>query len=163
MRYLCRVDGRALRLELDATGELRVAGEVVRADVARVDDAVWSVIVYGRSHEVVVLERAPLRVRVDGRDLALELTDERQQEAAGRAIGAAASTIEMRAPMPGLIVAVHVREGDLVAEGASVCTLEAMKMENELSAPRRARVTVLRAEAGAKVNGGDLLAVLDPQ
>ncbi len=163
MRYLGRLDGREVRLEIDVRGRLLVDGRLVRADVAEVWDGVWSVLVDGSSHEVVVLEREPLRVRVDGRDLALALVDEREQEATGHAGGTAATTFEVRAPMPGLIVAVHVREGDVVGEGGSICTLEAMKMENELTVPRRGRVARLRATAGAKVSGGDLLAVLAPE
>ena len=150
-------------MELDSRGRLLVAGDEVRADVSRVSEGVWSVIVNGRSHEVVVLEREPPVVRIDGRDLALELVDERDREAAGGAATSAASTLEVRAPMPGLIVAVHVREGDVVDEGASILTLEAMKMENELTVPRRGRVARVEAKPGAKVNGGDLLAVLAPE
>ncbi len=163
MRYRCRVDGQEVRLEVDARGRLLVDGDVIAADVSEVADGVWSVLVAGRSHEVVLLESDPLRVRVDGRDLALALVDEREQEAGGRGGDVAAATLEVRAPMPGLIVAVHVREGDVVDAGASVCTLEAMKMENELTAPRRARVSRVAAQAGAKVGGGDLLAILTPE
>ena len=62
--------------------------------------------------------------------------------------------------MPGLLRAVHVREGDIVEREAPIVTLEAMKMENELRAPARSRVTRLDARAGEKVEGGALLAVL---
>jgi biotin carboxyl carrier protein len=163
MRYLVRIDSREMRLELDSRERLWLDGALVSADVAAAGESVWSVIVEGTSHEVVLLERDPLRVRVDGRDLALALIDEREQEASARAGGASLATYEVRAPMPGLILAVHVKEGDVVEEGGSVCTLEAMKMENELTVPRRARVTRLAASRGAKVNGGDLLAVLAPE
>ena len=60
----------------------------------------------------------------------------------------------------GLLKAVHVAEGDIVERDAPLVTLEAMKMENELRAPSRARVTTLHARAGAKVEGGAVLAVL---
>ncbi|HKW79233.1 MAG TPA: biotin/lipoyl-containing protein, partial [Candidatus Limnocylindria bacterium] len=122
----------------------------------------WSLILAGASHEVALLERDPLRLRVDGRDVAVELVDERERAAISRS-GADVRPYEVRAPMPGLIVTVHVREGDVVDAGASICTLEAMKMENELNTPRRGRVVTLRAAAGAKVDGGDLLAVLAPE
>jgi biotin carboxyl carrier protein len=62
--------------------------------------------------------------------------------------------------MPGLLRAVHVREGDVVEREAPIVTLEAMKMENELRAPARARVVRLDARAGEKVEGGAILAVL---
>ena len=62
--------------------------------------------------------------------------------------------------MPGLLREVHVREGDVVERDARVATLEAMKMENEIRAPARARVTKLAARAGSKVEGGAVIAVL---
>ncbi len=62
--------------------------------------------------------------------------------------------------MPGFLRAVHVSEGDVVERDAPLVTLEAMKMENELRAPARGRVVKLVARAGAKVEGGIVLAVL---
>ncbi|HYY54841.1 MAG TPA: biotin/lipoyl-containing protein [Candidatus Dormibacteraeota bacterium] len=159
MRYRCRIGARELELDVDADGGVRVDGAPLEADVARIGPLVWSVILAGRSHEIAVLEREPLRVRLDGRDVVVDVADERERAAIGRA-GGDTRPYEVRAPMPGLIVAVHVREGEVVEAGGSVCTLEAMKMENELTVPRRGRVATLRAAAGAKVNGGDLLAVI---
>src|ERR1700716_2975799 len=68
---------------------------------------------------------------------------------------------EVRAPMPGLLKAVHVAEGDVVEMGARLMTLEAMKMENELLAPARGRIVRLVVGAGTKVEGGAVLAVLE--
>ena len=162
MRYRCRVDGRELELEIDPAGRVLLEREPLSADAVRAAPEVWSIILDGRSHEVAVLDRAPLRLRIDGHDVDVRVVDERERAALGEA-ATDARPIEVRAPMPGLIVAVHVREGDVVDAGASICTLEAMKMENELTVPRRARVATLRAATGAKVNGGELLAVLAPQ
>lgn len=151
-----------MRLEVDPSGALSLDHQPLRADIVAVGGNVWSVILDGRSHEVAVLARAPLRLRVDGRNVLVDLVDEREQAAIGQVAGDT-RPYELRAPMPGLIVTVHVREGDVVDAGTSVCTLEAMKMENELVVPHRGRVSTLRASAGAKVNGGDLLAVLAPE
>ena len=63
----------------------------------------------------------------------------------------------IRATLPGLVVAVAVRDGEVVAEGAALLTLEAMKMENEVRAPRAGRVTALSAEVGQPVAAGQLL------
>jgi len=51
-------------------------------------------------------------------------------------------------PMPGLIVKIDVEVGDLVQEGQSLCTVEAMKMENILRAERATRVKKINANAG---------------
>ena len=65
------------------------------------------------------------------------------------------------APMPGKIVAVRVKPGDIVKEGDPVVVLEAMKMENELHAPRDGRVTAVLVELGAQVERGQLLVALE--
>ncbi|OLC52850.1 MAG: hypothetical protein AUH85_15635 [Chloroflexi bacterium 13_1_40CM_4_68_4] len=162
MRYRCRVGTTDLQLEVDSTGRLTVDGSPLAADVEGIAPDLWSVIIDGRSHEVAILERDPLRVRIDGIDVEVDLVDERTRAAAHQS-GSDTRAYEVRAPMPGLIVAVHVREGDLVDVGGSICTLEAMKMDNELTAPRRARIATLRVSAGAKVSGGELLAILAPE
>ena len=51
-------------------------------------------------------------------------------------------------PMPGLVVSINVKEGDEVFDGQSLCTVEAMKMENVLRAERKAVVSKIIAKAG---------------
>ena len=61
-------------------------------------------------------------------------------------------------PMPGKIIAVEVRKGDLVTKGQKLLTLEAMKMEHTLTAPFDGVVAELNAEAGAQVQVEAVLA-----
>ena len=62
--------------------------------------------------------------------------------------------IEMRATLPGLVVALAVKEGDEVSSGATLLTLEAMKMQNEVRAPRAGRVAAIGVVAGQAVAAG---------
>lgn len=61
------------------------------------------------------------------------------------------------AMMPGKIINVLVKEGDTVKGGDVVCILEAMKMENELRAPRDGTVKRIHVQSGANVEKGDVL------
>ncbi|MDP2661956.1 MAG: biotin/lipoyl-containing protein [Dehalococcoidia bacterium] len=61
------------------------------------------------------------------------------------------------AVMPGRILSVKVQEGQVVKMGAVLCVLEAMKMENEVRAPRDGVVANLKVKEGSIVDGGDLL------
>jgi 3-methylcrotonyl-CoA carboxylase alpha subunit len=61
------------------------------------------------------------------------------------------------APMPGKVTAVEVSQGDKVAKGQRLLTLEAMKMEHGLTAPFDGVVAELSAEAGAQVSEGAVL------
>ena len=69
---------------------------------------------------------------------------------------------EIEAPMPGKITAVDVSQGDKVAKGQRLLTLEAMKMEHALTAPFDGTVAELSATAGAQVTEGTLLVRVEP-
>jgi biotin carboxyl carrier protein len=63
--------------------------------------------------------------------------------------------------MPGLVVRVGVEPGQVVRRGQVLVVLQAMKMENELSAPRDGTVREIRVRAGQAVDHGEVLAVLE--
>ncbi|MBK5921796.1 methylcrotonoyl-CoA carboxylase [Rhodothalassium salexigens] len=63
----------------------------------------------------------------------------------------------VRAPMPGKVLAVLVADGDPVAKDAPLVVLEAMKMEQTLTAPRAGTVTALTLRPGDQVGDGDVL------
>lgn len=65
------------------------------------------------------------------------------------------------APMPGRVIRVLVQPGDVVAARQGLVVVEAMKMENELSAPRGGRVREVAVLAGASVESGRVLVVID--
>jgi propionyl-CoA carboxylase alpha chain len=65
------------------------------------------------------------------------------------------------APMPGKIVAIHVKPGDRVTNGQLVIILEAMKMEHRILAAADGRVREVRAHVGGQVEAGELLLVIE--
>jgi biotin carboxyl carrier protein len=68
---------------------------------------------------------------------------------------------EIVSPMPGKIVRVLLRTGDKVEAGAGIIVVEAMKMQNEMKAPKAGIVISINANEGATVNAGDVLAVVE--
>ncbi|SRR6266550_1795719 len=68
---------------------------------------------------------------------------------------------EIISPMPGKIVRVLVEAGAQIEAGAGVVVVEAMKMQNEMKAPKTGVVISINAEEGATVNAGDVLAVIE--
>ena len=110
--------------------------------------------------------RRPVEVVVDGWRFELRVEDESRaalRERASRdrtAAGAAGGSLEIRAIIPGRVVAVAVAPGDTVEAGQTLLAVEAMKMQNELRAPRAGTVTRVPAGAGATVEVGDVLVVL---
>jgi 3-methylcrotonyl-CoA carboxylase alpha subunit len=161
MRYEVTLDDRRVRVELGEDGRFTIEDRVVAADVREtVRGRQWSITVEGQSHEITVVTHDPLRLDLDGQDVRVAVIDERALRASRGAVGLRTGRVELRAPMPGLLKAVHVKEGDLVDAQAPLATLEAMKMENELLAPSAGRIAKVRATAGAKVEAGAVLIVI---
>ena len=68
---------------------------------------------------------------------------------------------EVTCPMPGNIWEVKCKVGDVVKSGDVLLVLEAMKMENEIMAPRDCKVVAVNVQKGAAVNSGDVLCVIE--
>jgi acetyl-CoA/propionyl-CoA carboxylase biotin carboxyl carrier protein len=75
--------------------------------------------------------------------------------------GGSANSGEVAAPMQGTIVKVSVEVGQEVAVGDSVVVLEAMKMENQITAEKAGKVTKVNVKVGDKVGSGDILVVIE--
>jgi acetyl-CoA/propionyl-CoA carboxylase biotin carboxyl carrier protein len=75
--------------------------------------------------------------------------------------GAAASSEALPSPLQGTILKVAVAEGAEVSEGDLICVIEAMKMENEITAHRSGKVTALNVAEGAAIGSGDIIAVIE--
>jgi acetyl/propionyl-CoA carboxylase alpha subunit len=72
-----------------------------------------------------------------------------------------AGAVTMKATLPGLVVGIRVAPGDDVADGQSLLTIEAMKMQNEVRAPRAGRIGSVAVEAGRVVATGEVLLTLE--
>jgi len=110
--------------------------------------------------------RQRVEVVVDGWRFVLEVEDAahaelRERARRDRGSGAASGApVEIRAIIPGRIASVAVTAGDTVAAGQALLVVEAMKMQNELRAPRAGIVQRVAAAAGWTVEIGELLVVL---
>jgi acetyl-CoA/propionyl-CoA carboxylase biotin carboxyl carrier protein len=81
----------------------------------------------------------------------------RSERASG---GGAAGGDKLASPIQGTVLKVAVEAGAEVAEGALVCVIEAMKMENEITAHKAGKISELPIAVGASVATGDTLAVI---
>ena len=69
-----------------------------------------------------------------------------------------ASGYKVKAPLPGTIMSIPVKEGDTVAAGATVCVLEDMKMENDIHTPKGGVVKQILVRVGDAVpQDGDIM------
>jgi acetyl-CoA/propionyl-CoA carboxylase, biotin carboxylase, biotin carboxyl carrier protein len=116
----------------------------------------YKVEVGGKLFDVKVIgESLPVAA---GGGAGLKKPPKRERKAGG---GAAASGDSLVSPLQGNVFKVPVEQGQEVAEGDLICVIEAMKMENEITAHKAGKVTELPAAEGAAVNAGDLLAKIE--
>ena len=157
------VDGRPLRVEVrGGHGRYTVSleGQTLVVDAQPVGAAAMSLLVDGQSHLAAVERREggyTVHLREDTLDVDLA------EAAAGASAAprrASAGPLRITAPMPGRLVKVLVEPGQEVGAGQGLVVMEAMKMENELRAPRAGRVAEVHARERQAVETGALLVVL---
>ncbi|HKA88560.1 MAG TPA: biotin/lipoyl-containing protein [Haliangiales bacterium] len=139
-----------------------VGGRERSVDARRIDGTTWSLLVDGEAYVVDVEpgKEGELVVDVGGLRVPVKVTDPRRKLFTFARARETSGPLEIRAPMPGKIVKVLVKAGDRVTSGQGLLVIEAMKMENELRAPRDGTVDkVLRAE-GHAVDRQEVLVVL---
>jgi len=66
-------------------------------------------------------------------------------------------TGDVNSPLPGVIKAINVKDGDEVKQGQTLCILEAMKMDNEIAAPHAGKVAKVHVTEGKSVLEGETL------
>jgi biotin carboxyl carrier protein len=148
----------------DGRFSLTIEGQERIVDSVELGDGTWSLIVDGRSF-VVHLDpgKRQNKLVTEGVTAAVTVEDARRKRLAakvGRRADAAVKGEIVRAPIAGKVVKILVAVGDQVAEGDSVCVLEAMKMENEILAERGGTVKSIDAATGDPVESGDKLVTL---
>jgi biotin carboxyl carrier protein len=162
VKYEIVIDGKTATLSVagDHFGYQRAGSAAIERQysAARAGDKTWSILIDGRSYAVEIL--AAGEVSVNGRVFHLDVFDPR--ELRGRRSAMDTSGLQaVTAAMPGRVIRALVEIGQEVAAGQGLIVVEAMKMQNEMKAPRAGRVASLKAEAGATVSAGDILVVIE--
>src|SRR5215211_7028954 len=155
MRYITTVEGKQFLIEIIDEKHVSVDGKAYEIDFESVSgQSVYSLIVNGKSHEAYAAQdEDQWQVLLRGRLYPVTVEDEREKRLRSAAGGGIAETGEfhLRAPMPGLAVAILVEEGQTVQKGQVLLILESMKMQNELKSPRDGTVGRIRVKAGETI------------
>lgn len=155
MRYITTVEGKQFLVEIIDEKHISVDGMVYEVDFESVSgQPVYSLIVNGQSHEAYAAQDEDnWQVLLRGRLYPITVEDEREKRLRSAAGGGVAETGEfhLKAPMPGLVVAIPVTEGQAIQKGEVLLILESMKMQNELKAPRDGTLGRVRVRVGETV------------
>lgn len=163
MKYLTTVNDEQYEIEVKE-GEIYVNGELHHVDFKSMGQhLIYSMIIDNESFEAVVEQRdGQYFVLMQGDLYEVKVTDERSQRLAN-AMGIDADfsgEVQIKSPMPGLIVEVPVDVGTEVVKGQTVVILESMKMQNELKAPRDGVIQRIDVAAGQSVEQNKVLVTI---
>ncbi len=155
MKYIATVNDQQFTIEIIDEKRVLLNGTPVEVDFQSVQNQpVYSLITEGKSYEAYVSENDDQwEVLLLGDLYTIAVVDEREQRLrnAGGVQVADRGEYHMKAPMPGLVVAIPVKEGQEVQKGDVLVILESMKMQNELRSPKDGIVTRIRVSVGDSV------------
>ena len=147
----------------EAEGGLRVTVEDAThwVELTEAIPSVYTLLVDGASHDLVVSSQSsPMTLSLDGSVYSAEVARTKRASVPGsRAAGAHSQ--EVRAPMPGLLLALPAPEGSRVEIGQAVAIMEAMKMQMEIRAPQAGTIRRVHVIPGQELSAGQLLVTME--
>lgn len=138
-----------------------INGNAYDAEIKGIDDNIAEVAINGVTYSVEI-DRKMQTVKTPKlvRTLAVPSTDSHPSVSKTASPSAPKGTGNIKSPLPGVILDIYVREGDMVKIGQKLLMLEAMKMENTINADKEGKVTSIKAGKGDSVMEGDILIVI---
>jgi biotin carboxyl carrier protein len=155
MKYIATINGQEYLVDILDQDHVSINGTVHKIDFEAVSgQPVYSLLLNGQSYEAqVYASEEEWQVLLEGRLYSVLVEDERERRLR-TTLGARASDtgeFQLRSPMPGLVIALPIEEGQPVRKGDVLLILESMKMQNELKAPRDGTIARIRVKAGDSV------------
>jgi biotin carboxyl carrier protein len=167
MKYATKIDDKTFIIEINDDHRIVVDGKEYAVDFESVlGQPVYSLLIDGRSYEAYFYESEDAndwQVLIRGDLFTALVQDERELrlKATAGAVSSSTDEFNLKAPMPGLIVAMPVSEGQAVAKGDILVILESMKMQNELRSPRAGSLTRVRVKVGDSVEHNQVLMTVE--
>jgi biotin carboxyl carrier protein len=168
VKYFVNVNGHDHEVNLtERLGELivEVDGEPMELVYEEVDKLGQVLAIVGGASFGVSIEgdSSKAGITIAGHFYDVEIEDERERaaHAAARAAGAGGGVV--KSVMPGIVVSLLAGEGDTVEEGQPLLVLEAMKMQNEISAPVAGVIRRIHVGEGEAVSAGAKLVEIEPE
>jgi len=137
-----------------------ISGKPYEVEVQDIEGNIATVNVNGTEYKVEMEEQAAPVVAPVARPAAKPTAKQSQGAAPKPAAAAGGAGYKMAAPLPGTIMQIFVKQGDVVKKGDKLLMYEAMKMENNLLAEAEGTITAINCRQGDNVLQGDVLIVI---
>ena len=160
--YSVTVDDQVFQIEVSGDGFI-VNGKTIQWDISKIDEGYFHILMDHQGYRAEVVEKDPagksFTIKINGRLYPVVLKDKFDVllEKMGMNTNAGTRVNHVRAPMPGLIIQLKVKNGDQVKAGDTLLILEAMKMENIIKAPGDATVKSVKVTMGEGVEKNQVL------
>jgi biotin carboxyl carrier protein len=161
MNYVTTIGDKEFNVEVLDRGRISINGKIMQVDFEAISgQPVYSLLIDGKSYEAVVNPAdEEWQVLLLGKQYPVKVEDAREKRLRAAAGGGAQGSgdFQLKAPMPGLVVAVPVTENQEIQKGDVLLVLESMKMQNELRSPRAGKVQRIKVKAGESVEQRQVL------
>lgn len=143
--------------------EGQVNGKSINGDLIKINQHQYHLLLHNKSYTVDVVklnsEEKSLVLKVNAIKFTLQLKDKYDELLHTLGLDALATKKinDIKAPMPGMVLNILVKEGDTVKKGDALLVLEAMKMENILKSPAEGVIKKIAAVKGTAVEKNQLL------
>ena len=163
------IDGRLAQVtELKREGNivtLQVDDEIYEVDALMVGQGIYSIIYKGKSYNIEMIESgSPRHYTVNSflNTYEVEVIDAQARYRASRSKGDTADTGNtIISPMPGKVVKIPVKVGDIVEAGQTLIIVSAMKMESEFKAKKAGVVKSIHTAEGETIEANKVLVVVE--
>ncbi len=161
--YIVKIDDKEYRVDLEkeARGfKISLDGNSMKVEVVESSPSHLSLIVKNKIYDIIIQDENT--ISVDGEFYCVKVEDEKLRELTKlKGEDELAEEVTVTASMPGLIIKIEVKEGDKVKKGQGLAIIEAMKMQNEVKAPKDGIIKQILVKKGMTVNGGDALVIIE--
>ncbi len=141
--------------------KFKINGNQYDAEILSVEDNIAEIEINGTRYEVEVDKTMqPVKTPKLVRSVSVPSTDAHPSIAKTANPGSPKGAGTIKSPLPGVILEMMVREGDIVKIGQRLLVLEAMKMENNIEADKAGKVITIAKHKGDSVMEGDVLIVI---
>lgn len=137
--------------------------DAYQLDLLKLSENEFHVIKNGKSFNVKIIKsdfyNRKYVIKVNKSTYTVDISNQLDQliKEMGFSLGSAKKANDVKAPMPGMILSVNVKEGQEVKEGDTLLILEAMKMENSIAAPKDGIVKAVHIKNSGTVEKGELM------
>jgi len=163
--FIVKINRRKFDIDSKSKKEIQIDGVDCELDIINIDEHQYSVLFNNQVFEFIIEQQSATQYTVDlkGESHNISIEDERdlllnkfenQDKTSSR-------LLEVKAPMPGLVLKVEVEVGQKVKIGTGLVILEAMKMENEIRSLVDGKVKEIKVKEKSAIEKGETLIILE--